>query len=94
MFGDVAQLVERMNGIHEVGGSTPLISTSLRSYAGYAWLGRVFRSQFFLRLHGAVAQLVERMGRIHEATGSNPVSSTNLRQGYGWHGQLFWQAVF
>ena len=39
-FGDVAQLVERMNGIHEVGGSTPLISTNLRQ--GYGWHGQPF----------------------------------------------------
>ena len=27
-FGDVAQLGERMNGIHEVRGSIPLVSTN------------------------------------------------------------------
>ena len=29
--GDIAQLVERLNGIEEVRGSTPLISTILKS---------------------------------------------------------------
>jgi hypothetical protein len=29
-FGDIAQLVERLNGIQEVRGSTPLISTKKR----------------------------------------------------------------
>ena len=27
LFGDIAQLVERLNGIEKVRGSTPLIST-------------------------------------------------------------------
>ena len=30
-WGDIAQLVERLNGIEKVRGSTPLISTILRS---------------------------------------------------------------
>ena len=30
VIGDIAQLVERLNGIQEVSGSTPLISTNLR----------------------------------------------------------------
>ena len=29
LFGDIAQLVERLNGIEKVRGSTPLISTTL-----------------------------------------------------------------
>ncbi|KKP95233.1 MAG: hypothetical protein US03_C0007G0056 [candidate division TM6 bacterium GW2011_GWF2_36_131] len=29
MYGAIAQLVERMNGIHEVTGSNPVSSTSL-----------------------------------------------------------------
>ncbi len=33
--GDIAQLVERMHGMHEVTGSTPVISTNLRQ--GYGW---------------------------------------------------------
>ena len=30
MVGDVAQLVERLNGIQEVEGSTPFVSTNLK----------------------------------------------------------------
>ncbi len=34
-FGAVAQLVERMDGIHEVTGSIPVSSTNLRQ--GFGW---------------------------------------------------------
>ena len=30
-YGDIAQLVERLNGIEKVRGSTPLISTSMKA---------------------------------------------------------------
>ncbi len=43
-FGDVAQLGERMNGIHEVRGSNPLVSTNkinnLRQASGVPFLFR------------------------------------------------------
>lgn len=42
LCGAIAQLVERMNGIHEVTGSTPVSSTSLR-------LSRLARPESFAK---------------------------------------------
>ena len=60
-IGAIAQLGERVNGIHEVSGSIPLSSTIL--------LQKVISC-------GAIAQLGERVNGIHEVSGSIPLSST------------------
>ena len=38
VFGDIAQLVERLNGIEKVRGSTPLISTILKGHLMWSFL--------------------------------------------------------
>ena len=38
LFGDIAQLVERLNGIEKVRGSTPLISTIQKDHAMWSFL--------------------------------------------------------
>jgi hypothetical protein len=48
LCGAIAQLVERMDGIHEATGSNPVSSTRLRlsgtaASANYAWRGQVLR---------------------------------------------------
>jgi hypothetical protein len=40
-FGAIAQLVERMHGMHEATGSTPVGSTRLRQ--GFVWQANFFR---------------------------------------------------
>ena len=59
-LGGVAQLVERLNGIQEVRGSTPLISTSQNTswtpqlvFFFYAILGK-------LKFHDAIKRLVDK----------------------------------
>jgi hypothetical protein len=39
MVGDVAQLVERRNGIAEATGSTPVVSTN-SSFGAFAWISK------------------------------------------------------
>ena len=46
MFGDIAQLVERLNGIQKVRGSTPLSSTT-RMIPGSTTLSGADSSAFF-----------------------------------------------
>ena len=43
-FGGIAQLGERLNGIQEVSGSIPLISTKHRELKGFRCFSFIFRT--------------------------------------------------
>ena len=79
-YGAIAQLVERMDGIHEVTGSTPVSSTILRlstpsllrpggyggqaGLASYRWHGQ---PEFILLVHHSLGEggsIVEGAGRL------------------------------
>ena len=53
-FGGVAQLVERLNGIQEVRGSTPLISTK-QVLDEHLFLQRRLRREVFALIHNKKA---------------------------------------
>ena len=63
-YGGIAQLGERLNGIQEVSGSIPLIST----------IGKPTTTEY--GLCGGIAQLGERLNGIQEVSGSIPLIST------------------
>src|SRR5216117_3828736 len=69
--GGVAQLGERVNGIHEVRGSIPLAST-----ARLGWANRIQASRLGLDFGGnaGIAQLVEHNLAKVGVAGSSPVS--------------------
>ena len=50
VFGDIAQLGERLNGIQEVSGSIPLSSTIFRSFASQKFLIRGIKNRGKLSL--------------------------------------------
>ena len=72
--GGIAQLGERLNGIQEVSGSIPLISTRKEKSLG-TWLPGLF----LCRVFGPVAQLGERSVRIREVESSNLFRSTSKK---------------
>ena len=67
-LGGVAQLGERLNGIQEVMGSIPTVSTKTAPF--------IFEGRCFYILFGPVAQLGERTVRIRKVEGSIPFGST------------------
>ena len=92
--GDIAQLVERLNGIEKVRGSTPLISTIPQVPNG----GRSASANDFFKTplrgagafgilsavfrNGEVAQMVEHHVRNVRVGGSNPLFSTIFRNAF------------
>ena len=77
--GGVAQLGERVNGIHEVRGSIPLASTEKQDGGG--WGGRGGRGRgtrpterLNWQRHAGIAQLVEHNLAKVGVAGSSPVS--------------------
>ncbi len=66
-YGGIAQLGERLNGIQEVSGSIPLISTNFKFFGLFA----IITTEY-----GGIAQLGERLNGIQEVSGSIPLIST------------------
>ena len=83
MSGDVAQLGERLNGIQEVRGSIPLVSTGYRSDCSVAIRdgiagGQIDQYRVDYRPFAGIAQLVEHNLAKVGVAGSSPVSRSRL----------------
>src|ERR1041385_5948216 len=82
--GGVAQLGERVNGIHEVRGSIPLASTARAAKGGRGRQGAVDKDpteRLDWRRHAGIAQLVEHNLAKVGVAGSSPVSRSPRRRG-------------
>ncbi len=71
VVGGIAQLGERLHGMQEVIGSSPIISTTVNNEQA-EYTGMRKRPAIF----GGIAQLGERLHGMQEVIGSSPIIST------------------